>query len=78
MFSVLVVISSRNVSEVPVLQALLRRVKQLPADLLHCFNFFTLSFKMEYLKLCKEVSPAYSNVKKLINLTSGCYNYIKI
>jgi hypothetical protein len=44
----------------------------LPADLLHCFNFFTVLFKMEYLKLNIEVVPAYSNVKKLINLTSGC------
>jgi hypothetical protein len=44
----------------------------LPADLLHHFNFFTLSFKMEYLKLYIEVVPAYSNVKRPTNLTSGC------
>jgi hypothetical protein len=27
---------------------------------------------MEYLKLDIEAIPAYSNIKKLINLTSGC------
>jgi len=27
---------------------------------------------MEYLKLCKKVVPAYSNVKRLTNSTSGC------
>jgi hypothetical protein len=37
----------------------------LPADLLHCFNFVTVTIKVEYLKL-KEVVPAYSNVKKPI------------
>ncbi|GBV26961.1 hypothetical protein M6K071_2556 [Staphylococcus aureus] len=44
----------------------------LPADLLHRFNFFTVSFKIEYLKLNIEVVPAYSNVKKPIFTTSGC------
>ena len=44
----------------------------LPADILHCLNFFTISFKIEYLKLIIEVVPAYSNVKKPIYLTSGC------
>jgi hypothetical protein len=52
--------------------------KMLPADLLLCFNFFTMSLGeerrllMEYLKLCNEVVPAYSNVMRPINLTSGC------
>jgi hypothetical protein len=31
-----------------------------------------MSFKMEYLKLNIEVVPANSNVKRPINLTSGC------
>ena len=44
----------------------------LPADKLHCFNFITISFKREYLKLNIEVVPAYSNVTKPIFLTSGC------
>ena len=45
----------------------------LPADKLHCFNFITMSFKKEYLKLniFEEVVPAYSNVMKPIYLTSG-------
>jgi hypothetical protein len=44
----------------------------LPADWLHCFNFFTISIKREYLKLVSEAFPAYSNIKRLIILTSGC------
>jgi hypothetical protein len=44
----------------------------LPADWLHCFNFFTISIKREYLKLVSEAFPAYSNIKRLITLTSGC------
>jgi len=48
------------------------KFKGLPADKLHCFNFFTVSIKMEYLKLVSEVVPANSNVTKPINLTSGC------
>jgi hypothetical protein len=59
----------------------------LPADKLHCFNFITISFKREYLKLniffacsfgfaaeeaeIEEVVPANSNVMKPIFLTSG-------
>jgi hypothetical protein len=31
-----------------------------------------MSIKREYLKLCIEVVPAYSNVKRPIYLTSGC------
>jgi hypothetical protein len=83
-FSVL----SRIVSEVS-----LFKIKALPADWLHCFNFFTISIKREYLKLVPphsvgralpsrrgqvpargldiEAFPAYSNIKRLINLTSG-------
>jgi len=74
------VISSRRVSEVPVNLILMLSIqyKQLPADLLHCFNFFTVSFKMEYLKLSIEVVPAYSNVKRPIFLTSGCFPLIII
>jgi hypothetical protein len=74
------VISSRRVSEVPVNLILMLNIqyKQLPADLLHCFNFFTVSFKMEYLKLSIEVVPAYSNVKRPIFLTSGCFPLIII
>ena len=59
----------RKVSEVP---ALLAKNKGLPADKLHCLNFFTMSIKMEYFKLVSEVIPANSNVTKPINLTSGC------
>jgi len=43
----------------------------LPADLLHNFKIFTMSFKIEYLKLNKEVVPANSNVTRPIYLTSG-------
>ena len=52
----------------------------LPADKLHCFNFITMSFKREYLKLniFEEVVPAYSNVTKPIYLTSGCFIYKNI
>ena len=56
----------RKVSEVPPLYN-----RGLPADKLHCFNFVTISFKIEYLKLNSEVVPANSNVKKPIFLTSG-------
>ena len=61
-------VSPRIVSEVTILDVLTihSQIKQLPADLLHCFNFFTLSFKMEYLKLYNDVIPAYSNVKRPI------------
>ncbi len=48
------------------------KFKGLPADKLHCFNFVTVSIKMEYLKLVSEVVPANSNVTKPIILTSGC------
>ena len=68
---VLSMISSRKVSEVPTLYVLSKTL--LPADLLHCFNFFTVSIrvllyktKMEYLKLELKVVPAYSNVKRPI------------
>jgi len=44
----------------------------LPADILHCSNFFTMSFKKEYLELYSEGVPAYSNVKRPTYLTSGC------
>ena len=54
------------VSEVPLFNN-----KVLPADWLHRFNFFTVSIKREYLKLISEAFPAYSNIKRLINLTSG-------
>jgi len=57
-----------KVSEVP----LFVKNKVLPADWLHRFNFFTMLIKMEYLKLDIEAFPAYSNIKKLINFTSGC------
>ncbi len=40
-------------------------------DRVHCFNFFTMSFKKEYLKPI-EVVPAYSNIKRPVYLTSGC------
>lgn len=73
-------ISLRKVSEVPVLLKLINLIynKLLLADLLHRFNFFTISFKREYLKLNIEVVPAYSNVKKPIFITSGCLSIIKI
>jgi len=57
----------RKVSEVPLFGN-----KVLPADWLHRFNFFTVLIKIEYLKLAIEAFPAYSNIKRLINLTSGC------
>ena len=50
--------------------------KILPADKLHCLNFFTMSIKMEYFKLVSEVIPANSNVTKPINLTSGCFYFL--
>jgi hypothetical protein len=50
----------------------------LPADLLHCFNFFTILIIREYLKLDIEVVPAYSSVKKPIYLTSGCNKLFKV
>jgi hypothetical protein len=56
----------RKVSEDPLVA-----YKVLPADWLHRFNFLTISIKMEYLKLNIEAVPAYSNIKKPINLTSG-------
>lgn len=61
-------ISLRKVSEVPPFN-----LKGLPADKLHCLNFITMSFKMEYFKLNSEVVPANSNVTKPIFMTSGCY-----
>ena len=57
----------RRVSEVP-----LSIYIMLPADCFPSSNFFTDSFKREYLELRSERFPAYSNVKKPINLTSGC------
>jgi hypothetical protein len=48
------------------------KLKLKPANILHCFNFFTISFKRKYLKLDLEVVPANNNVKKPIYLTSGC------
>jgi hypothetical protein len=65
-FSKFTTVSLHKVSEVPNLT-----LNLLPADLLHCFNFFTVSFKIKYLKLDIEVIPAYGNVKKPIYLTSG-------
>jgi len=46
--------------------------KELPADCLHCFNFFTISIRIEYLKLNSEAVSANSNIMKPIYLTSGC------
>ena len=74
-------ISLRKVSEVPPLLGLalalelelaLAKSKGLPADRLHCLNFFTMSIKMEYFKLVSEVVPANSHVTKPIIITSGC------
>jgi len=56
----------RIVSEVPLFE-----IKALPADRLHGFNFFTMSIKREYLNLDIEAFPAYSNITRLTNLTSG-------
>jgi hypothetical protein len=67
MFSEVITIPLRIVSEVPIF----KNTDLLPADLLHCFNFFTIPFKGEYLKLNIEVVPAYSNVMRPIYLTSG-------
>jgi hypothetical protein len=50
----------------------IKNIQLLPADTLHHFKIFTISFKMEYLKLNIEVVPANNNVKKPIDLTSGC------
>jgi hypothetical protein len=64
----------RIVSEVP-----LFKLRVLPADGLHGFNFFTMSIVpncrkvREYLKLYIEAFPAYSKIKRLIILTSGCF-----
>jgi hypothetical protein len=44
----------------------------LPADLFHCFNFFTIGINREYLKLFLEIVPANSKFRKLTNITSGC------
>ena len=71
-FSKFTTVSLHKVSEVPNLITL----KLLPADILHCFNFVTMSFKMKYLKLIIVVVPAYSNVKKPIIRTSGCFPLI--
>jgi hypothetical protein len=68
-FSKFTTVSLHKVSEVKILITLL---KLLPADILHCFNFVTMSFKMKYLKLIIVVVPAYCNVKKPIIITSGC------
>ena len=73
-FSKFTTVSLHKVSEVPNLITLL---KLLPADILHCFNFITMSFKMKYLKLIIVVVPAYGNVKKPMNRTSGCFPLIK-
>lgn len=70
-FSNFTTVSLHKVSEVPKLITLLNL---LPADILHCFNFVTMSFKMKYLKLIIVVVPAYSNVKKPIINTSGCFS----
>ena len=67
-FSKFTTVSLHKVSEVKNLITLL---KLLPADILHCFNFVTMSFKMKYLKLIIVVVPAYCNVKKPIIMTSG-------
>jgi hypothetical protein len=67
MFSVKGSVLLRKVSEIPLVV-----YKVLSADWLHRFNFFTILIKMEYLKLNIEAVPAYSNIKKPINLTSGC------
>jgi len=74
-FSKFTTVSLHKVSEV---QNLITLLKLLPADILHCFNFVTMSFKMKYLKLIIVVVPAYCNVKKPIIITSGCYNFIYI
>ena len=63
-----------KVSEVPCFNL----INLLLADKLYCFNFITISFKIEYLKLTlfrKEVVPANSNVKKpiFIKITSGFF-----
>ena len=74
------VILLHKVSEVPVLLLnnniclfIGSNSKSLPTDLLHCFNFFTISRRIEYLKPL-EVVPEYSNIKRPIYLTSGCNN----
>jgi len=74
-FSKFTTVSLHKVSEVKNLITLL---KLLPADILHCFNFVTMSFKMKYLKLIIVVVPAYCNVKKPIIMTSGCFSQKKL
>jgi len=41
----------------------------LPADIYHRFNFFTMSIKLEYLKLISDIVPAHSNITRPIYLS---------
>ena len=63
-FSIFLIASLLKFSVISILKFFL--IKKISANILHCFNFLTMSFKREYLKLIIGVVLANSNVKKPI------------